>query len=91
MAKVKEDGKTNMSYKYVAVCHGELDENGEVEVMFLRSTGNNKCFKTVEEDVAFVHYTDIVCILPPPNLQVSGGRISYKFDELIKVVEKPYT
>lgn len=68
----------NSIYKYVAVCQDALDDNGEVEVTFLRSTGNRECqmFKTVEDDVAIIHFTDIVAILDSPNLVVSGGRIT---------------
>lgn len=85
------ESKQITSYRYVAVCNGGIDDNGEVEVMFLRSSGNNKTFKTVEEDVAYLHFTDILRVLPPPNLSMAGDRIFYKFDDLVDVNEKCYS
>lgn len=87
LAKVAKSSD-NVYCKFVAVCESALDDSGEVEVWFLKSVGSSKTtFKTVDNDRSVLHYTDLIKVLPSPNLVLSGDRISYKFDEEIDIKE----
>lgn len=73
----------------MAVCSSGLEDNGEVEVTFMKCVGGDKSFfKSDEDDTSFVHFTDILTILPPPNLVLKGRRVFYKFDSEVDINEK---
>lgn len=78
--------KKNIAYRYAAVCSSSLEDNGEVEVTFLKRAGNaTTLFKTDENDISYVHYTDIISVLSPPTLVIKGDRFYYKFEQDINV------
>lgn len=83
---VNVKNKKNLSYRYVAVCSTALEDNGEVEVTFLKRAGDqHNTFKIDENDVSYVHYTDIIGVLTPPNLVIKGDRLYYNFDNDVDV------
>lgn len=78
---VNVKNEKDIPYRYLAVCISALEDNGEVEVTFAKRVGeNNTTFKVVDSDISFVHFTDIVRILPPPEMIMKGDRFFYEFD-----------
>ncbi|XP_063241124.1 uncharacterized protein LOC134541539 [Bacillus rossius redtenbacheri] len=75
-------------YIYVGVCQGEIDDEQDVKIMFLKSCGNGKVFKSNETDVAFVNIKELISKLPTPEIKLKGNRIYYEFRDKINISEK---
>lgn len=86
LVKMKSD---KSEYRYVGVCQNRVDEEGEVKIMFMR-VGDESCktFKMDEDDVSYVQYEDIICILGSPTIKMKGVRLFYTFPGKIDVLEK---
>lgn len=81
--------KQKIKYKYVGLCKSELDEDGDVRIMYLKNCGErNTLFKLNESDVSDVTFDQIVAILPDPMLRLKGKRAFYKFKGSIDVYEQ---
>lgn len=79
----------NHVYNYVAVCQSSVcEEEGEVQVMFMRTCDSSKkLFRTDENDVKFIQFEQIKKILKTPELKISGlNRVQYVFHESIEDV-----
>lgn len=76
-------------YRYVGLCKSELDEDGDVRIMYLKNCGEkNTLFKLNESDISDVNFDQIVAILPDPMLRMNGKRAYYKFKGSIDVYEQ---
>lgn len=79
-------------YKYAAVCQGPVDDDGEVEVVFLRLTNSTytsgQLFRLDERDVSHVSFDQIKCVLNKPILVTKGKRKYYKFLHELDIYEK---
>ncbi|CAG9793034.1 unnamed protein product [Diatraea saccharalis] len=74
---------------YVCKALSDIDEDGEVKVVFLRAvTKDAKRFRIEETDISYVDYEDIITILPTPAIVKRGHRIYYEFKTAINIFEK---
>lgn len=89
LVKLQADGARNLTYRYVVVAQTDIEEDGEVTVMSLKTVTNaRKLFKTVDNDIFYVHFDQILKILPEPKLKLIGGRLYYEFPCAIDVFQK---
>ncbi|CAH0558950.1 unnamed protein product [Brassicogethes aeneus] len=77
-------------YRYVAVAQNDIEEDGEVRVMYLRVCKLNKkqVFKIDENDMSYVRYEDITSILPSPIIISHKCIQYYQFEKDIDVFEQ---
>ncbi|CAH0550451.1 unnamed protein product [Brassicogethes aeneus] len=77
-------------YRYVAVAQNDIEEDGEVRVMYLRVCKLNKkqVFKIDENDISYVRYEDITSILPSPIIISHKCIQYYQFEKDIDVFEQ---
>ncbi len=89
---VKCDGNIDdrTMYRTAAVCRGEVEEDGEVQVVVLRLDADDGInFPMAESDVSYVEFDDILCILPVPHVLLRRNRVLYNFPRPIPVYERP--
>lgn len=81
------EGKKGVCHQFVGVCQGNNSDEGELEVMFLKSGAPNDktLFVINEKDKSTVDTNQIVAVLPSPKLVLKGDRILYKFKCKINV------
>lgn len=90
LVKFMTNGRRNLTYKYAVVAQSDIEEDGEVKVMTLKAINDaRKLFKTVDEDVSYIHFDQILKILPEPEFNMKGGRLYYEFPHAIDVFQKP--
>lgn len=79
---------TKKIYHYVGVCQSSLcEEEGEVLIMFMKMYGKDaKSFIMQESDTKFIKFEQIMKILRPPKMSLTGNRILYTFDKGVKEV-----
>lgn len=83
--------KLQKKFTYVGVCQDEVDDEGDVKIMFLKSTSQDgKTFKDSGEDISFVKFEQITCKLPVPDLKPQGNRLYYQFSGSVSVFEKNF-
>lgn len=76
-------------YTYVALVNTTVDDDGEVNVTFLKSTGTDaNIFAIDDEDVSYISFDQIIKILPEPKLKLKGSRQYYCFTDKIEIFEK---
>lgn len=75
------------TYKYVVTIDSVL-ENDEFRVIGLKSDGDKKTFKMVDNDVSVIRKSDILGVLPVPNVLCTGGRFKYTFISDVDVFEQ---
>ena len=81
--------KRKTKYYYIAVAQDDLEDDGEVKVMFLKACDNTlTIFKLDDNDVAYISFEQIQKILPMPTVIQKGDRLFYKFPYPIEVFEK---
>lgn len=55
-------------YVYVTKASSDVEEDGEVEIMFLKSTNDTATnFKLVESDLPYVPFDNFLAIVPEPK------------------------
>ncbi|CAH2095385.1 unnamed protein product [Euphydryas editha] len=76
-------------YTYLGVAKSEVDEEGEIKIMFYKTVdGTGKRFKAVETDISYEPYENILEIVPNPKMIVKGKRVYFDFDQPLNVFEK---
>lgn len=72
LAAFKTDGAIcNFKYKYVVVAQEEMDDDGEVKVMCLKTIKDcGKLFRADENDISYIRFEQIIKILPEPRCRV---------------------
>lgn len=87
LVRFEGEGKKWVCHQFVGVCQGENSDEGELEVMFLKSGAPNDktLFVINEKDKSTVDTNQIVAVLPSPKLVFKGDRIFYKFKCKINV------
>lgn len=66
-----------------------MEEDGEIKVMFLRSTDDSgKNFQVKENDISYIRFDEVLGILKNPSLKMKGNRIFYQFDVPVDIYEK---
>lgn len=87
--KVYVGASKNKSYTYACKTLTDVEEDGEVKVMFLRVVDENaKRFRLDEKDISYVDYTNIIQKLPTPEVIKKGHRSYYQFQKSVNVFEK---
>ena len=83
-------GKNNSSkYKYIGIVQSDVEEDGDIKVMFLRSIDDSgRNFQVKENDVSYIKFDEVLGILKNASLKMKGNRIFYQFDTPIDVYEK---
>lgn len=79
----KKNTSTRKS-SYIAICQSDVDNEDDVQVMFLKAVGNDK--KKIipdENDVAFVQLHQIICKLTISNTKIRGNRLVYEFNTAV--------
>ncbi|CAG9818887.1 unnamed protein product [Phaedon cochleariae] len=67
-----------IKYNYVGVCQTEIEEDGEVKVLFLKICDqHNQLFKMDDNDISHVTSEQILSVLPEPKLILKGDRVYY--------------
>lgn len=84
-------GKRN-TCKFVYLCcvqEVNTDED-EIRVMGFKSTNSDvrKSFVAQEDDVSIVNFSQIISVLPAPDVTMSERRLTYVFKSRIGVKEK---
>lgn len=77
------------TYKYVCKAISDVEDDGEIKVMFMRVV--DKCakrFRLDEKDVSYVDCQDVIERLSNPEIVKRGHRIYYDFKTSINVFEK---
>lgn len=88
LVKFVSGKRQSVNYKYVCVVQSLL-EDGDVEVMGLRSVNKEKTMFTPNEiDTSVVSKDDTVAVLLNPTLAEEGRKVCYKFNASIDVYEK---
>lgn len=86
---VKVSSVKDKHYTYLGVAKSEVDEEGDVKIMFYKTMDNTgKRFKAVETDISYEPYENIVEIVPKPKIVVKGKRVYFNFDKPLNVFEK---
>ena len=81
--------KNSFKYKYIGTPQSDVEEDGDIKVMFLRSIdGIGRNFQVKENDVSCIKFDEVLGILKNPSLKMKGNRIFYQFDTPIDVYEK---
>lgn len=76
-------------YTYLGVVKSEVDEEGDVKIMFYKTLDNTgKRFKAVETDISYEPYENIVEIVNNPKIVAKGKRVYFNFDKPLNVFEK---
>lgn len=77
------------TYMYVCKKLGDVEEDGEIKVMFLRVVDKNaKRFRLDVNDVCYVDFEDVIKKLPNPKTVKAGQRTYNEFKNSIDVFEK---
>lgn len=85
---VKVKSERNIQYTYAGVAKTNVDEEGDVLVMFLKTVDDSgRLFKLVENDLSDVPYEDLIKILPNPKVVKKGRRSLFEFDEPLPVFQ----
>lgn len=74
-------------FVYVAICQSSVDSFGDVEVMCLKSVQDSRVFKTNESDVTFINFSQILEVLPLPEMKMKGNRFYYSFKKIVNIKE----
>lgn len=69
--------------KFLAVIQGEVSDDREIEVLFLKPTKDKNIFQPDEKDVAWIEWGQIVDTLPKPQLVCKNNDLFYKFNNNI--------
>lgn len=79
-----------VNYRYVAVAQNEIEEDGEVRVMFLKvwEFNNKQVFRPNERDISYVIFDDILDVLPTPSMIFQNNKAFYEFNLEVDVFEK---
>lgn len=86
---VKVSSVKNKHYTYLGVAKSEVDDEGDVKIMFYKTLDNTgKRFKAIETDISYEPYENIVEIVPNPKTVVKGKRVFFNFDKPLNVFEK---
>ncbi|KAL3286237.1 hypothetical protein HHI36_000748 [Cryptolaemus montrouzieri] len=86
---VKVSSVKNKHYTYLGVAKSEVDEEGEVKIMFYKNVDDaGRQFKKVETDISYEPYDNILEIVPNPKIIEKGKRIYFDFDDPLNALEK---
>lgn len=90
LVRFQLESRKSTEFRYAGICQSLVsDDDGEVQVMFLKVVGDKATtFRPDEEDVYDVRYEDIICVLPTAILKIKGDRTYYEFPVEIDVFEK---
>ena len=64
------DKNNSSKYKYIGIAQGDVEEDGDIKVMFLRwidDSGIN--FQVKENDVSYIKFDEVLGILKNPSLK----------------------
>lgn len=79
----------NQQYQYLGIAQSEVDEEGDVKIMFYRNVDSmGMKFNIVDTDVSFEPYDNILEIVPNPHKVTKGKRVFYYFDNPLNIFEK---
>lgn len=86
VVSVKSNKKNKKPINFVAVVQTEVDEEFELKVMFMKNFCSDKSVYIMDEkDVSYVFCDQIVGVLPSPSVVAEGGKIVYKFKNLVQL------
>ncbi|CAH0383441.1 unnamed protein product [Bemisia tabaci] len=92
LVEISSQHKKNSNvYRYVGICQEIDEEEDEVKILFLRTARDHqsKIFK-ISDEISFVPFDAVKCILEDPKLVQRGDRFYYEFKTSIQVFEKPH-
>lgn len=76
-------------YVYLGKVLSEVEDDGEVKIMFFRSVDDTaKTFRLVETDLSYEPFENLLAIVPDPKKVYKGKRIYYQFDTPLEIFEK---
>ena len=86
LVKVLGGSRKKTNYRYVAVVQN-ISEDG-IEVLGLKSlVEGKKIFKAVEDDLFSVDFSDIIAVLPDPEMKHFDGQEAYFFKNTVDINE----
>lgn len=89
LVEILTEKKKKAKYFYIAVTQDELEDDGEVRVMFLKAYDDTTTmYKADDTDIAYVHFDQIKEILPMPTIVLKGDKVFHKFTYSINTFEK---
>lgn len=87
IVKVRSD--KDKSFSYLGVTQSDVDEEGEIKIMFFKSVDDSgKRFKVNETDISYEPYENILEIVPKPKIVKKGKRLFYEFNVPLNIYEK---
>lgn len=86
LVQIISESSNARAHQFVGICQQNM--NSEVKVMFLKQVNkaNKMLFMVDENDVSFIATSQVVAVLPPPELVMKGNRMYYKFKNPVQVV-----
>jgi len=88
LVKIESEGRRSIPFRYVGICQSEVDEEGEILVMFAKKCGNNMKFTINEKDEKFIKKEQVLTVLGQPDMKIIGNRVYYVFNCPVNVLEK---
>lgn len=77
-------------YAYAAIAQADLEEDGEIKVMFLRvcKLEGKQAFKADPQDISYINFHDILEVLPSPAVCSRRDEIFYIYTKNVPVFEQ---
>lgn len=76
-------------YVYLGKALSEVQEDGEVKIMFFKSIDDTATkFKLVETDLSYEPFDNLLAIVPEPKKVSKGKTVYYQFDTPLDIFEK---
>lgn len=89
LVNVYADSAKKKTYTYVCKTLTDVEEDGEIKVMFLRVVDKNATrFRLDENDICYVDCEDVIQRLPNPEVVKRGHRVYYQFRNSVNIFEK---
>ncbi|CAG4942850.1 unnamed protein product [Parnassius apollo] len=77
---VKVSTLTRQDYIYLGKVLSEVEDDGEVKIMFFRSMDDTaKKIRLIETDVSYEPFENLIAIVPDPKKVYKGKRVYYHF------------
>ena len=84
-----KEKKNSSKYKYTEIEQSDVEEDGNIKVVFLRSIDDSeRNFQVKENEVSCIKFDEVLDIIKNRSLKMKGNRIFYQCDTPIDVHEK---
>lgn len=86
LVKVLGGSRKKTNYRYVAVVQSITED--QIEVLGMKSlVEGKKIFHAVEDDLFSIDFSDIIAVLPDPEMKRFDGQDAYFFKNIVDINE----